>query len=329
MARPHRIEFPGAFFHVYARGNNKQKIFLDEQDYSVYLDRVERYYNRYKFILYAYVLMSNHVHFAIEMCEIPLSKIMQGIQQSYSYYARKKYGLVGHLYQGPYCAVLYDKEEFSLDLVQYIHRNPVEANLIDNPLHYPWGSHPIYMNNEKHSFLNKTYILNMFPFDKAKARRKFHEYVLEGPQSLEQLNFEKVRDRQIIGNKKYIKYVNKKNRSSSNDQTVNLKLKDFTLSKQKTLTEILKIISKQTKVSAESILSQCRLQDFVKARRMFAFISAKYGGYGTVEISEFLKKNSSSVSYMIHKFEKELAEDPILSEELKKVIHVFEARPQS
>jgi len=91
MPRPHRIEFPGAFYHVFARGNNKQKIFHDKQDYTVYLDRIKRYYNRYHFILYAYALMSNHIHLAIETCEIPLSKIMQGIQQSYALYVHKKY----------------------------------------------------------------------------------------------------------------------------------------------------------------------------------------------------------------------------------------------
>jgi REP element-mobilizing transposase RayT len=328
MPRPHRIEFPGAFYHVYARGNNKQKIFMDTQDYTVYLDRIKRYYNRYPFFLYAYALMSNHIHLAIETREIPLSKIMQGIQQSYSHYVHKKYSYVGHLYQGPYGAVLYDKDEFALNLVRYIHRNPIEARLVENPVEYSWSSHRIYMNMENCSFLDKKFVLEMFPCDETKAIQMFNKFVLEGPQSLENFDFDDVRDRQVIGKKQFVERVKNRIENSSYDKKFDLNY-DFTALTKKTLSEILKIVSKQTKVSADSILSPSRLRDITKARRMFAFISAKYGGYGTVEISKFLKKNTSSVSYMIHKLESELEFDPVLSEKLRKVIHIFEARPQS
>jgi len=66
MSREPRIEYPGAFYHVLARGNNKEDIFKDEQDYNVYLDRVKKYQERYKFTLYSFVLMSNHVHLLME-----------------------------------------------------------------------------------------------------------------------------------------------------------------------------------------------------------------------------------------------------------------------
>ena len=328
MARPNRIEFPGAFYHVYARGNNKQKIFMDTQDYTVYLDRVERYYNRYPFILYAYALMPNHIHFAIETCEIPLSKIMQGIQQSYSQYVHKKYRYVGRLYQGPFGAVLYEKDAFVLKLVQYIHRNPVEARIVENPVEYPWCSHGAYLNLSVCSFLNKKTVLEMFPSDEAKAIQMFNEFVLEGPQSLEVSNFDNVQDRQIIGNKQFVEKIKKRNEISPNVQKIDFK-QDLSLLRKKTLHEILKIVSKQTKVSAESILGKSRLPEITEARKIFAFISVKYGGYGTVEISRFLKKIASSVSYMIHKLENELKYNPALQEKLWKVIHIFEARPRN
>ena len=80
MVRKIRIEFSGALYHVLARGNNKQQIFKDDQDYKAYLKRIERYKKRYKFTLYAFVLMPNHVHFLIEIGFMPLSKIMQVLQ---------------------------------------------------------------------------------------------------------------------------------------------------------------------------------------------------------------------------------------------------------
>jgi len=278
--------------------------------------------------IYAYALMSNHFHFAIETCEIPLSKIMQGIQQSYSQYVHKKYGYVGHLYQGPYGAVLYDKDEFALNLVRYIHRNPMEARLVENPVEYPWSSHRIYMNMENCSFLEKKFVLEMFPCDEAKAIQMFNEFVLKGPQSLEQVNFEDVKDRHIIGNTIFVEKVKNRIENGSNDSKIDLN-KNFSALRKKTLSEILKIVSKQTKVSADSILTQSQLRDITAARRIFAFISAKYGGYGTVEVARFLKKNASSVSLMIHKLENELQYDPVLPEKLWKIIHIFKARPRS
>lgn len=326
MARPQRIEFPGAFYHVFARGNNKQKLFHDTQDYSVYLDRIERYYNRYKFILYAYALMSNHIHFAIETCETPLSKIMQGIQQSYALYVHKKYSSVGRLFQGPYGAILYEKEESALGLVRYIHRNPIEACMVDNSEHYSWCSHGVYLNILACSFLNKKFILEMFPGDEVQTIQMFNEFVLKGPESLEHLNFDDVKDRQIIGSKLFIEKVKSKIENRSDDPEIDLR-NDFSVLSIKTLSEILKIVSKQTKVSAESILSKNRVRTVTETRRIFVFISAKYAGYGPVEISKYLKQDASSISRMIHKIEGELKYNHILSEKIRRIMHVMKARP--
>lgn len=324
MARQNRIEFPGAFYHVFARGNNKQKIFHDTQDYTVYLDRIERYHNRYKFILYAYALMSNHIHFAIETCEIPLSKIMQGIQQSFAQYVHKKKGSVGHVFQGPYRAVIYNKEEFILTLVRYIHRNPVEACLVERSEQYPWCSHSDYLKLTHCSFLNKKSVLELISSDEAKAIKMFNELVLKGQQSLEEFNFDDVKDRQIIGNKKFVKKIQDKIKNNLDIPEVDLK-EDLFLLRKKTLSEILKIVSKQTKVSADSLLSESRIRTITETRRIFAFISAKYTGYGPVEISKYLKLDASSISRMIYKIEDELKNNPILSEKIRKIMHVMKA----
>jgi len=327
MPRPHRIEFPGAFYHVFARGNNKQTIFQDWQDYTVYLDRIERYFNRYPFILYAYALMSNHIHFAIETCEIPLSKIMQGIQQSYALYVQKKYKTVGRLFQGPYRAVLYDKEEFALTLVRYIHRNPVDAHMVEKAELYPWSSHRAYLNLAHCCFLNKHTVLGIFPTDEVKAIQSFNEYVLEGSKSLEQLNFDEAKDRRIIGSEIFVEKVKTKINEESENTEVGENT-DLSVLRKKTLSEILKIVSKQSKVSADSILSPSRIRTIAETRRMFAFVAAKYADYRLVEISKFLKLDATTISRMANKMEEELKDNNILSEKLLKIIHVLQARPR-
>jgi REP element-mobilizing transposase RayT len=90
MARKPRVEFEGAFYHVIVRGNQRQKIFRYDRDRLYYLERVEHYRQRYRFTIYAYVLMSNHVHLLLETRKTPLSKILQGIQFTYTQYYNRR-----------------------------------------------------------------------------------------------------------------------------------------------------------------------------------------------------------------------------------------------
>lgn len=112
MARKPRIEYEGAFYHVISRGNQRQTIFKDKEDHDKYLEVLARYKEKYHYLLHAYVLMKNHVHLLIETTNTPLSKILQGINQTYTAYSNKKNKTVGHLFQGRYKAILCDKDEY-------------------------------------------------------------------------------------------------------------------------------------------------------------------------------------------------------------------------
>lgn len=145
MARKPRVHFPGALYHVISRGNQRQQIFRSASDRSHYLQLLSRFHSRYGFRLYAYVLMGNHVHLLLETGPTPLSKIMQGLQQAYALYFNHKYRLVGHLFQGRYKALLCDRDSYLLELVRYLHLNPVRSMLVKDPSLYPWSSHGAYL----------------------------------------------------------------------------------------------------------------------------------------------------------------------------------------
>jgi len=130
MARKPRIEFEGGFYHVITRGNQRQKVFLDERDFLKYLEFLSDYKDRYGFWIYAYVLMSTHVHLLIETGQVPLSKILQGINQRFTMYFNWRHGTVGHLFQGRYKAILCDKDAYLLGLIKYLHCNPVRAGMV-------------------------------------------------------------------------------------------------------------------------------------------------------------------------------------------------------
>ena len=145
MPRKPRVEYSGAFYHVITRGNQRQNLFRDDKDREFYLDRLEQYRKRYGFTIYAYVLMSNHVHLLIETGKTPLSKIMQGLQFSYTRYFNRRYRKIGHLFQGRYRAIICDRQEYLLELVRYIHLNPARTKQPSVLDEHRWSNHRAYL----------------------------------------------------------------------------------------------------------------------------------------------------------------------------------------
>src|ERR671911_2275812 len=144
MARRPRLFAPGILYHVIVRGNYRQKTFLNARDYEAYLERLARYRKRFGVTVYAYCLMSNHVHLLVETGSQPLSRFMQGLQQSYTQYFNRKHKKVGHLFQGRYKAIVCDKDEYLLSLIRYIHQNPVRAKMVRRIDEYRYSGHGAY-----------------------------------------------------------------------------------------------------------------------------------------------------------------------------------------
>jgi REP element-mobilizing transposase RayT len=140
MARPLRIEYPGALYHITSRGNDKNLIFLDDKDRDVFLDLLHSINTRYHFILHAYCLMDNHYHLLIETPEGNLSYGMRQLNGVYTQMFNKKYKRVGHIFQGRYKAVLVDKDNYLLEVARYIVLNPVRARLVDAPEKWRFSS---------------------------------------------------------------------------------------------------------------------------------------------------------------------------------------------
>ncbi|AGL03555.1 transposase [Desulfoscipio gibsoniae] len=157
MPRQPRLHLPGAFYHVMARGNRKQYIFKEKEDYITYLRLMRHYSQRYNVEVHGYALMPNHVHMLLKMGETPLAKFMQGLQQTYTQYFNKEQQLVGHVFQGRYKSIYVDTDEYLLDLIRYIHLNPVKAGLVDEPTKYTWSSCKSYFYNVQ-SFIKTGFI---------------------------------------------------------------------------------------------------------------------------------------------------------------------------
>lgn len=174
MRKP-RIEFPGALFHVIARGNQKQKVFLDDGDRIRYLRFLGEPLEARSIRLWAYCLMPNHVHLLIEQVgNYPLSRFMQRLQSAYTTFFNRKHERVGHLFQGRYKAILVEAESYLLELVRYIHLNPLRAGLPDAD-RFIWSSHRQYTGRERHPLapVAADRVLRLFASVRSVARRKY------------------------------------------------------------------------------------------------------------------------------------------------------------
>jgi len=160
MPRQPRLHLPGAFYHVMARGNRKQYIFKENEDYKTYLRLMNHYSRRYNVEVHGYALMPNHVHMLLKIGDVSLAKFMQGLQQTYTQYFNKEQQLVGHVFQGRYNSIYVDRDEYLLELIRYIHLNPVRAGLVDEPTKYIWSSHRSYFYNEL-SFVKTDFIKHL------------------------------------------------------------------------------------------------------------------------------------------------------------------------
>jgi REP element-mobilizing transposase RayT len=143
---------PEGIYHLTLRGNNRQTLFLDAQDYQRYLQLLEIYRQRHPFHLLAYALMPNHVHLLVQALPAgALSDAMRELGPAYTRYFNARYGCVGHLYQGRFHSSWVNEEAYVREVSRYIHLNPVRAHLADDPREYRWSSYQMYLGQSGQS----------------------------------------------------------------------------------------------------------------------------------------------------------------------------------
>lgn len=180
MARKPRIHYPGAVYHVILRGNAGDPIFFEDRDrYRLYLIlqyAVEKFGCR----IHGFCFMTNHIHIVMQTGEIPLSRIMQNISIRYTKWINFTRSRTGHLFQGRYKALLLDADEYLLELVRYVHLNPVRAGMVAVPEEHPWSGHHAYLGTITLPWLATDWVLSQFSCTIKKARAGYRSFVLDG-----------------------------------------------------------------------------------------------------------------------------------------------------
>lgn len=181
MARPLRIEFPGAVYHVTTRGNAKQAIFLDNGDRRAFLKIMGRALTAYNGICHAYCLMGNHYHLLLETPEANLSQIMKQINGVYTQRFNHIHQRGGHLFQGRFKSIVVDRDAYLAELCRYIALNPVRGGLVNTPGDYGWSSYNATVGTtDPPDWLHVDWLLRQFAETRRQARDEFRRFVLAG-----------------------------------------------------------------------------------------------------------------------------------------------------
>jgi putative transposase len=291
MPRKPRIEYAGAFYHVITRGNQKQKIFKDRPDYEKYLQLLASYKQRQHFRLYAYVLMSNHLHLLIETQDAPLSKILQGINQSYTLYFNRKYRTVGHLFQGRYKAILCDRERYLLALLKYIHHNPVRAKITETPSRYRWSSdHAYRLRSGGDGLVDTETVLRMYSENRSRAKQKYADFMDDGVTVKKQEVYATI-DQRLLGDDRFVDRI-----VEEHGKTV----KKERRRREYTLAQIAGAVVQAGEIGLDDLRGSGRQRELSQARVAFTVLAKEYGYRGT-EIAEYLRKDPTAVTQYARK----------------------------
>ena len=210
MARPLRIEFEGAVYHVTARGNERRKIFFTKRDYERFKEYITDAKEKYHFLLHGYVLMTNHYHLLIETPQKNLSKIMHHINSSYTTYTNVKRKRSGHLFQGRFKSIVVDKDSYLLELSRYLHLNPVRAKVVEKPEDYQFSSYAAYISTQGEELVTRSTILEMFNPKESEARIRYRTFVENALGEEAESPMKKVYGGMILGDESFIKDILRK-----------------------------------------------------------------------------------------------------------------------
>lgn len=181
MARPLRLEFAGALYHVTSRGDRREDIYRDEQDRQHWLEVLKTACSRFNWVVHAYCQMSNHYHLLVETVDGHLSRGMRQLNGLYTQGFNRRYREVGHLFQGRYKAILVQKETYLLALTRYVVLNPVRADLVDDPIHWPWSNYRATVGMvDAPTWLDTDWQLSQFAGQRKQAIAHYRRFVMEG-----------------------------------------------------------------------------------------------------------------------------------------------------
>lgn len=208
MARPLRIEYAGAVYHVTSRGDRREAIYLDEKDREIWLDILGSVCERFNWRCHAWVQMDNHYHLLVETVDGNLCKGMRQLNGVYTQAHNRRHKRVGHVFQGRFKGILVDADSYLLELSRYVVLNPLRAGMVRQLRHWKWSSYPAMIGKAvSPEWLETDWILGHFGKQRKRAVTRYVEFVKEG-KGVESVWDEKIHP-VILGDETFVESVYK------------------------------------------------------------------------------------------------------------------------
>jgi putative transposase len=183
MPRKARIDAPGALHHIIVRGIERRRIFSDDQDRDNFIDRLADIVTETQTVCFAWALIPNHAHILLRTGQTPLATVMRRLLTGYAVSYNRRHRRHGHLFQNRYKSILCQEDAYLLELVRYIHLNPLRAKLVKSLADsdkYPFSGHSALMGNLQRDFQDTSYVLRLFGKKVSAARLAYRAYVAKG-----------------------------------------------------------------------------------------------------------------------------------------------------
>jgi putative transposase len=283
MPRHPRVHAEGLLYHVMARGNAGQKIFLGQSDYQAFIGALRTVRQRYPFSLYAYVLMSNHFHLLLEVHRFPTARILQSLLTGYARRFNKIHHRRGHLFEGRYKAIMCDRDSYLLELVRYIHLNPVRAKVVKRPGDWQWSGHKEYLGKEKIGLIDSGPVMG-----ELRTAARYEAFVRDGAKVNYRAEWHPGDGAPFLGPERFVKKIAKESVLPS-------------ISRRASLNDLLKRVGAKSGFSAEILLRKGRLASIVNARDQFIRKAVLEQGYLASQVAHFLNCHPSNVSRALQK----------------------------
>lgn len=312
MARPLRIMFEGACYHIMNRGLEKRNIFLDNNHRNLFLDLLSEISERFKVDIHAYCLMNNHYHLLLTTNLANLDLVMKHLNSIYTSKFNKDVGRDGPLFRGRYKSILVEEDEYFFNVSRYIHKNPSEAQIIKDDARYKWSSYQYYCHKSFRSpdWLRRSKTLSYFSNSNKKYRKFVEKSIDDDTRKFYSLD----RMKPIFGNNDFIKSITVKFFSSQISKDISNK-EQIIANKYPSLQETLLFVEQACNINAEIILNN-RSRKYIFARNTLLYLLLLNPRYKMVEKAKFLGIKSDS----LYRANKRLIDKMSVDYELKKKI---------
>lgn len=306
MPRKPRIHYTGAVYHVILRGNAGQPVFFGDGDRLRLYLFLQESVDRFGYRIHGFCFMTNHVHLIVQVADMPLSVIMQNLALRFTKWINYTQRRTGHIFQGRYKALLLDADAYLLELVRYVHLNPVRAGMVKFPEEYPWSGHHAYLGSETLPWLTTEWVLSLLGRDTDSAQKAYRRFVDEGIGEEKRIEFHcGTCEGRILGDDEFA------------DNALNKS--DQPRSREWTLQDVAASVCRRYGITLEQLRAPGKARPFSEARALAAVIVLEAPHLFLTELGKLVNRDVSALGKAAQRIRPQLQADARLAEDLETI----------